>query len=160
MDIDEISNRIEALDGVLVLRPGPGDGSPEISWGDRFFYYAPDGVVPTSQPFATIVTKDYPDDTLSELDREGRWRVNIHVGRERFRELTGQEPRAVTWSDFATADVFMPHPVYGALGWASVVNPGDRTMTQVEALLQSAHEDARARDARRSETGSTGRSGE
>ena len=43
MDMDEVIAFIESLGGVLTLRPRPGDGSPEISWGDAFCYYAPDG---------------------------------------------------------------------------------------------------------------------
>jgi hypothetical protein len=31
----------------------------------------------------TIITKDYPDDAQSELDLPGRFRVNVHVGRDR-----------------------------------------------------------------------------
>ena len=57
MTIDDIITQVTGLGGVLTLRPEAGDGSPEISWGDVFFYYAPDGVVPRTQPFATIVTK-------------------------------------------------------------------------------------------------------
>ncbi len=61
MTMDEIIDFTTGLDGVLASRPGPGDGSPEISWGDTFFYYSPDGVVPANtQPFATLVTKDIP----------------------------------------------------------------------------------------------------
>ena len=161
MSMAEILDTVRALDGILVLAPDEGGGFPEISWGDFFFYYAPDGEVPQNvQPFATIVTKDYPDDTQSDLDREGRWRVNIHVGRDVFHELTGQEPRSFSWSDFSTEDAVMPHPVYGALGWVSVVTPAARTMAKVEQLLRDAHEDARARADRRSGAGSTGRSGE
>ena len=37
MRIEEIVEAVEALGGVLTLRPQPGDGSPEISWGDLFF---------------------------------------------------------------------------------------------------------------------------
>ena len=63
MDLNEIVHAVRALDGVLVLAPDVGSDFPEISWGDFFFYYAPDGEVPlNTQPFATIVTKDYPDD--------------------------------------------------------------------------------------------------
>lgn len=58
MTIDEISAYVESLGGVLTMRPAPGDGTPEVAWGDLFFYYAPDGVVPNGQPFATVVTKD------------------------------------------------------------------------------------------------------
>ena len=63
--------------GVLELAPEAGSGHPEISWGDFFYYYAPDGAVPQNrQPYATIVTKDYPDDTLSRLGVADRWRLN------------------------------------------------------------------------------------
>jgi hypothetical protein len=89
MTIDEITELLDGLDGVLTLTPGPGDGSPEISWGDLFFYYAPDGVVPKTQPFATIVTKDYPGDEQSRLDRPDTFRLNIAAGNEAF---------AVGWS--------------------------------------------------------------
>jgi len=93
MEIDEIVDQIRSLDGTLVLAPAPGSEHPEIAWGDYFFYYAPDGQVPTStQPFATIVTKDYPDDTTSRLV-DGRWRVNIHVGRETVPEPPTAPPR-------------------------------------------------------------------
>ena len=44
--------RIEELSGVLTLSPHEGDGTPEIAWGDLFFYYAPNGVLPPGQPFA------------------------------------------------------------------------------------------------------------
>lgn len=65
MTIDEIISFVGGLDGVLTVRPAPGDGTPEISWGDTFFFYAPDGAVPaTTQPFATVVTKNYPGDGL------------------------------------------------------------------------------------------------
>ncbi|BDY29738.1 DUF6194 family protein [Mycolicibacterium mageritense] len=77
MTIQELVDLIGAMDGVLVLQPQPGDGSPEIAWGDVFFYYAPDGVLPKTQPFATIVTKDYPGDDTCRLDRPGAFRLNI-----------------------------------------------------------------------------------
>ena len=154
MSIDEITAYIEGLGGVLTLKPQPGDGSPEISWGDSFFYYAPDGVVPKSQPFATIVTKDYPDDQGSRLDRPGAFRVNFAAGADEFVKWTGQEPRQLKADSYAfdpsTADVVIPHPVYGSLGWLSVVNPGPRTESVVRDLLQKAHYLALARYQRRS----------
>ncbi|MFD0350988.1 hypothetical protein ACFQ0M_43045 [Kitasatospora aburaviensis] len=33
--MDEIISFVDGLDGVLTLRPAPGDGTPEISWGTR-----------------------------------------------------------------------------------------------------------------------------
>lgn len=79
--MDEIVERVSAWEGVLVLPPGPGDGSPQVSWGDVFFYEAPDGRVPSGQPFAIIVTKDYPGEPSAGLNRPGSFRVNIAARR-------------------------------------------------------------------------------
>jgi hypothetical protein len=149
--MDEILRSVRAFDGVLEIAPAEGSESPEIAWGDHFFYYAPDGQVPERvQPYATIVTKDYPGDTLSGLDQPGRWRLNIHVGRANFMRLTGEDPKRVAASrDFSVVDVFLPHPVYGRQGWIAVVNPGDHTTPTVLELLREAYEDARRRAIRR-----------
>ncbi|SCD27734.1 hypothetical protein GA0115239_100215 [Streptomyces sp. BpilaLS-43] len=151
MSMEQIIATVRGFDGALVFVPEPGDGFPEIAWGDAFFYYAPDGGMPQNvQPYGTIVTKDYPDDATSDLDPPGRRRVNIHVDRPTFRELTGEDPHGVGRPhDHAAADRVMPHPVYGALGWVSVVNPGDRTTDTVMRLLLDAHNAARRRYERR-----------
>ena len=144
MSMEQIIATVRGFDGALVVVPQPGGDSPEIAWGDAFFYYAPDGRMPrTTQPYGTIVTKNYPDDTASDLDCPGRWRVNVHVGRRALPELVGEQ------EDLAATDVLLPHPVYGALGWICVVNPGVRTTETVVRLLREAHEAARAREARR-----------
>ena len=151
MSMEQILSAVRDLQGALVLAPQAGSEFPELAWGDAFFYYAPDGQVPEHiQPYGTIVTKDYPDDTASRLDEEGRWRVNIHVDRRTFVRLTEEEPRSLDRvRDFAAADVINPHPVYGALGWVSIVNPGERTTSTAIELLRSAHEAARVRFERR-----------
>lgn len=161
LSIDQIVDAVRHLDGSLVVAPGVGDPDfPELAWGDAFFYYAPDGVMPrTVQPYGTIVTKNYPDDTLSDLDPPGRWRVNIHVDRATFRELTGTDTRSAGRTEHdapaavaigpATPDVVLPHPVYGSAGWIAVVNPGPATADVVLRLLREAHEAARSRAGRR-----------
>ncbi|WP_119295021.1 DUF6194 family protein [Streptomyces sp. YIM 130001] len=153
--MDRIVRTVRGFDGALVTIPGPGSAAPEVAWGDAFFTYAPDGRAPGhTQPYATIVTKNYPGDTASDLDRPGRLRVNIHVGRTAFRELTGAEPdRPDPATDHAAADTITPHPVYGAQSWIAVVNPGERTLATVLRLLGEAHEAARARHERRSTAG-------
>ncbi|WP_037840809.1 DUF6194 family protein [Streptomyces sp. NRRL WC-3549] len=154
--MEQIIATVRGFDGALVFVPEPGDGSPEIAWGDAFFSYAPDGRMSQGvQPYGTIVTKDYPDDTASDLDPPGRWRVNVHVGRPVFLDLTGEDPRRLRHPrDHAAVDSVMPHPVYGALGWICVVNPGDRTTDTVVRLLRDAHDAARRRYERRHEPGS------
>ncbi|MFC5185583.1 DUF6194 family protein [Actinomadura harenae] len=152
MTMDDIIAFVDALDGVLTLRPAPGDGTPEIAWGDAFFYYSPDGVVPAAvQPFATIVTKDYPEDTASRLNRPGTFRVNIAAGRDEFLRRTGHAPRQTAHGDTdpGAADTVIAHPVYGALGWLAVVNPGPRTGAATRDLLRLAHGLARRRYERR-----------
>ncbi len=137
MTIDDIIHHVAALGGVLVLRPEPGDGSPEISWGDVFFYYAPTGEVPRTQPFATIVTKDYPDEPASGLDRPGAFRLNIAVPASASAPLT-----ATQQTNPSTPDAWFPHPVYGRAGWISVVDPAEHTSEEARALLKASHDAA------------------
>lgn len=140
MTIDDIIDQVAAFGGVLVLRPEPGDGSPEISWGDVFFYYAPTGEVPRTQPFATIVTKDYPDEPTSGLDRPGAFRLNISVPASASVPLT-----ATQHTDPSTPDAWFPHPVYGRAGWISVVDPNEKTAKEMRSLLETAHDSSRQR---------------
>jgi Family of unknown function (DUF6194) len=155
MTIDEIISFVGGLDGVLTIRPAPGDGTPEISWGDTFFYYAPDGATPTTaQPFATVVTKNYPGDEASRLDRPDTFRVNIAAGKEAFIQWTGHAPRepASAEVDPSAPDTVIAHPVYGAACWLAVVNPGERTEASSRELLRAAHHLARSRHERRAES--------
>lgn len=142
MSMERILSEVRRYDGLLELAPVSGSEYPEISWDDHFFYYAPDGEVPRNrQPYATAVTKDYPDDGLSRLDAPDRWRLNIHVGPRLFADLLGYAPDAIDASavDFGVADVFIPHPLHGAHGWVSVINPAGSTMTRALEALREAH---------------------
>ncbi|MEV5649942.1 DUF6194 family protein [Nocardia sp. NPDC052254] len=152
MSMDRLLDTIRAFDGVLELAPVAGGEFPEIAWGDHFFYYAPDGRVPQrEQPYATIVTKNYPGDALCDLDRPDRWRLNIHVGADAFIEFTGENPRAEpTPRDYAADDVVLPHPLYRRQGWVSIINPGTSTLAPAVRLLRRAHRDAARRAERRS----------
>ena len=154
--MDEIISFVDGLDGVLTQRAHSGDGSPEVAWGDTFFYYAPDGVMPVAtQPFATIVTKNYPGDETSRLDRPDVFRVNVAAGKEEFIAHTGRAARDIDGgvTDATPApdalDAVIAHPVYGSLGWLSANNPGPATGPEVRRLLAQAHQLARARYLRR-----------
>lgn len=144
MDIAEIVDHVTRLGGVLVLRPQPGDGTPDIAWGDVFFYYAPDGRLPGGQPFATIVTKSYPDEEPEPaLARVGSFRLNVDVGRVIAADVV-PAPTAT-----GGPDTWVLHPVYGGLGWVAVIDPGERTVQRARELLAVAHASARARRERR-----------
>ncbi|MEU8894559.1 DUF6194 family protein [Nocardia sp. NPDC048505] len=151
MIMDQLLETIRTFDGVLELAPTAGGPFPEIAWGDHFFYYAPDGQVPQrEQPYATVVTKNYPDDTRCDLDTPGRRRLNIHVGRTRFAELLGVDPRDEADDvDYTATDTVLPHPLYRRQGWIAIVDPGTRTRELALDLLRAAHDDARRRAERR-----------
>ncbi|MFD3440445.1 DUF6194 family protein [Streptomyces sp. NPDC058685] len=150
--MEQLLETARAFDGVLELAPTEGSDFPEIAWGDHFFYYAPDGQVPQrEQPYATIVTKNYPGDSVCDLDHPERWRLNIHVGTKLFVELTGEKPGDDAAStDYTATDAVLPHPMYRAQGWISITNPGPGTRMLVARLLHQAHEDAKRRAERRS----------
>ncbi|MFC4377318.1 DUF6194 family protein [Nocardia halotolerans] len=140
MTIAEITEYVSTLGAVLTVTPEAGSEWPPISWGDTFFYYAPDGVVPKTQPFATITTKNYPGEPAAGLDRPGAFRVNIAAGKDAF----------ATWAGRAPADdTLIAHPTYAAAHWLAVVNPGERTTGTVRELLRTAHDRARIRFDRR-----------
>jgi len=119
--------------GVDVLRPTEGVGA-----GDTFFIYDPERNLTGTQqfPFATIVTKDYGDfDAASNLNRDGVFRLNVGVSRETFRALFPRDEA----HDYAALDVLMPHPVYAAQSWISVLNPSEERFEQVKPLVAEAY---------------------
>jgi Family of unknown function (DUF6194) len=143
---DDLLRLVGQLPGVRVVTASRDTGAPEVAWGDSFVSYDPTGTGEgmERQPFATLVTKDYPGfDVASDLDRAGVFRVNVNVGRETFEELFGYPPSAAADHagdyDFTALDTVLPHPVYGGQGWVCVLNPGDRTAGQLELLLRRAH---------------------
>lgn len=161
MTMEQILSEVRSYDGLLELAPLPGSEHPEISWGDYFFYYAPDGQVPRNrQPYATIVTKDYPDDTTSRLDGDDRWRLNIHAGSAVFADLLGYSPEQVEGSgvDYSTTDTFLPHPLYGSYGWVCIVNPWSATINRALEVLRGAHLADRQRAERRQDRSDASRS--
>ena len=145
---------IAALPGVVAMTASPEDGAPEVAWGNTFFFHDPDGDGDGRFPFATVVTKDYPGfDEASHLNRPGVYRVNVQAGSERFTELLGFSPRELDEHrgevDFAEPDRLLPHPVYGAQGWVSVVVPGPHTWRDLLQLVEQARRRAGRRQERR-----------
>lgn len=146
---DEIAERVLALPGVELLVATEESGAPEVAWGWRFFYVGPD----RRRPFATIGERDMAGfDEDSRLDRPGVFRLNLDLGRHEFQRLFGYPPaesddrRASI--DASALDEVLPHPVYGTAGWACVLNPGLRSLAEVERLIAYAHDRAAERDRR------------
>jgi hypothetical protein len=152
----EIIDYVSGLPGVVTFTASRDNSAPEAAWGDTFFYYDPEGNRPENQrlPFATVVIHDYAGwDTESDLDRDGIFRVNVAIGRSGFESLLGHSPAEHathhTEFDYTATDVVIPHPTYAAQGWVSILNPADRTSTELRKLLDEAHALASRRYARR-----------
>src|SRR5258708_15225418 len=117
-------NIIDTFPGVEILVGSKEAGSPEIAWGDTFFFYGGDRML----PFATIVTKDYVDfDCASNLNRPGVFRLNIGVSKDTFRSLfvpkntiSESAGNAEPVYDFTDLNRLTPHPVYAAQSWVCV----------------------------------------
>jgi hypothetical protein len=75
------------------------------------------------------------------------FRVNAWVSPETVGRLFGDDQD----HDFAALDTVLPHPIYGAQSWVSVLNPGPRTEELTRELLAEAHRRAVARRRRRDE---------
>ena len=86
------------------------DTFPEVgtaeNYGYTFFHYGSD----LKRPFATMASSDNEYDRISNLDREGVFRLNIGVGKGTFQSLFGEKPVDVRDYDYTALDCFMPHP--------------------------------------------------
>ena len=79
--------------------------------------------------FATIVTSDEYDQ-FSDLDHPGDFRLNVGVGRATFDAFAGADALEGD-HDFTARDRVLPHPVYGAQRWLSIINPSAETFETV-----------------------------
>lgn len=110
-----------------------------------FYFYGSERML----PFATLATADNEHDRVSELDRDGAWRLNVGVSRETYRSLLGDEkprlgPAGVIEGDhdFTVRDRILPHPHYAPQSWVCVVSPSAETFETVCGLLREAYERA------------------
>lgn len=148
MDQEQIIQYVtETFDGLEVQHPTDGPGA-----GDTFFFYDPEHNIDPQKrlPFATIVTKDYGEyDNKSRLDRPGVYRLNIGLKRETFRSLFPSDCDANA-IDYAVFDTLLPHPLYAAQSYVSVLNPTEATFDRtIKPLLAEAYEIVATRHARR-----------
>ena len=95
--------------------------------------------------FATIVTSDRHDlEQNSNLTARGLYRLNIGVLPATFKRIVD----STVEYDYTATDTLMPHPVYAAQRWISIVNPTRQTFeTTVKPLLEEAYKKvARTKD--------------
>lgn len=120
--------------------------------GVTFFAYNPDGAPQASVYFATIKTKDDPNDDVSDLSRPSVYRLNLGLSEAAYVALFGPLPPRPgddglieTHHDFKQLDQLLPHPVYAYLGWICVLTPSAATFETLKPLLADAYALAQSR---------------
>lgn len=115
--------------------------------GDFFFMYKDE----EKFPFATIVTSDNDFDSVSNLSRDGFYRLNIGIDKTTFQRLFGSIPSKPgiggyvdSGIDFTQEDTLFPHPFYGSMYWVSMVNPSEEGYAQLRGFLEYAYAKAKA----------------
>lgn len=110
--------------------------------GDLFFLYADEKMM----PFATIVTSDNDFDHVSQLNREGFYRLNIGIDKISFTNTfeglvlkKGIGAYVDSGIDFTAENVVMPHPIYGAMYWLCIVNPNKNNIPVLKNYLDIAY---------------------
>jgi hypothetical protein len=85
--------------------------------------------------YATIVWSEEFDDG-SNLARPGVFRLNMWADRATLERLAAEgEP------DYAALDRLIPHPVYAAQRWVSILNPSAASFTEIVVpMLRAAHD--------------------
>jgi hypothetical protein len=116
----------------------------EENFGYIFFFVGDDHRL----PFVTIGHSDNEFDKVSNLNREGVFRINIGVSKETFESLlTDSSPENV---DYSVLDVFLPHPHYSKQNFVCILNPTQENVEVTKRLMVEAHSIAASRLQRRS----------
>jgi alkanesulfonate monooxygenase SsuD/methylene tetrahydromethanopterin reductase-like flavin-dependent oxidoreductase (luciferase family) len=76
------------------------------NFGYHFFFVGDDHRL----PFVSIANSDNDFDSVSNLNREGVFRINIGVSKETFESLLADSSSEKV--DYSALDVFLPHPDY------------------------------------------------
>lgn len=120
------------------------DVEREEAFGYTFFFVGDDHRL----PFVTLANSDHDFDRVSNLDRDGVFRINIGVSRETFDAMVADRGRGDV--DYSVLDVFLPHPDYAAQNWLCILSPTGDNVVRTRRLIAEAHDIAAARYRRRS----------
>lgn len=116
----------------------------EENFGYIFFFVGDDHRL----PFVTIGHSDNEFDKVSNLNREGVFRINIGVSKETFESVLA-DPN-VENVDYSVLDVFLPHPHYSKQNFVCILNPTQENVEVTKRLMVEAHSIAASRLQRRS----------
>ena len=129
----EVEAFVEKLDNV----------QREENFGYIFYFVGDDHLV----PFVSIADSDNEYDSVSNLNREGVYRVNIGISRETYESLPGGS--STDNIDYSALNVFLPHPEYSKQHFVCILNPSQENAERTKQLIVEAHSIAAARLSRR-----------
>lgn len=111
----------------------------EENYGYTFFFVGDDHRL----PFVTLADSDNEYDSVSNLNREGVFRINIGVSRETFTSLLGDYNSEDI--EYSALNVFLPHPDYAKQNFICILNPSQDNVEKTKALIIEAHANAKKR---------------
>jgi hypothetical protein len=109
------------------------------NFGYTFFFIGDDQTV----PFVTIAHTDNDYEKVSNLNREGVFRINIGVSRKTFNDLIGEATSEPI--DYTVLNTIFPHPDYAKQNFICILNPADENVEKTKQLITEAHALALAR---------------
>jgi hypothetical protein len=125
--------------------------SENKNWGERGLFYNPEKQFPKGSYVLTFKEKDGKHDSSSQLNIEGKYRLNLKISKQTFMKLFEVIPKRPLAGEiikgpynFTELDKLMPHPVYGWMTWICIVNPTIKTIQSMEekGLFEEAYQAA------------------
>jgi hypothetical protein len=111
----------------------------EENFGYSFFFVGDDHRL----PFVTLANADNDYDNVSNLNRDGVYRVNIGISKATFQDLIGET--STDPIDYSRLNVFLPHPDYAKQHFICILNPAGENVETTKQLIREAHAIAAAR---------------
>jgi len=137
---------LDNLDGTVLAR----------NWGECGIFYNPGNTLPKGIYILTVKENDGANDSASNLDRDGVFRINLGLRKDTFKEMFSFIPKRPAAGgvvemdyDFTELDTIMPHPVYAWMGWVCVLNPSRETFEKLKPLIMESYDFAREKFKRR-----------
>lgn len=133
----------EIADYVIQNYPGT---LMNTNWGERGLFYNPGGKLPKGIYLLTFKEHDSPNDSASNINRGGLYRLNLGISKQSFTKLFGAIPQrplagqiVQTGHNFQEIDIITPHPVYGWMAWIAVINPSEETFNVLKPLIEESY---------------------
>ncbi|MEZ4668542.1 MAG: DUF6194 family protein [Anaerolineae bacterium] len=103
------------------------------NYGYIFFFIGDDH----QRGFVTIANSDNEYDSVSNLNRDGVFRVNIGVSKATYKSVIGSA--TIERVDFTALNEFLPHPDYWKQHYVCILNPTAENEELTKELIIEAH---------------------